>query len=153
MPGALLLAGCAALGPRIQAPTITIDDVRLDRMESVQAVFVAHVTMANPNDREIAVEALDATLTVEGEQVASASLAAPVTLPAHGSAPAEIAARTGIDAVLRAVASAMTRRGGAPSTPSPALNYELAGEARLAGGLRVPFRRRGEVGSRPRGGP
>jgi len=134
-------------------PTLTIDDVRLDRVESLNAVFVAGATLTNPNARELAVDALDATLTIEGEKVASAMLAAPVVLPANGQAHAEIVARTGIDAVLRAVASAMTRPSGSGTRPSPSLRYELAGEAKLASGLRVPFRRSGEVASQPRARP
>ena len=100
----LLLAGaCASFGPRIAPPTVTVNDVRLDRIEGTSAWFVAAVTLDNPNDRELAVAALDATLTIEGEAVATAALAAPVTLPARGTAPAEIAAQTGVDAILRAV--------------------------------------------------
>ncbi|HSV19677.1 MAG TPA: LEA type 2 family protein [Casimicrobiaceae bacterium] len=146
---AIVLAACANFGPRVAPPTVTVNDVRLDRIEGAQAWFVAGVTLDNPNEREIAVESLDATLSIEGEAVATASLAAPVTLPAKGSAPAEIAARTGVDAILRAVASAMRRMGTGGGTPSPSLRYALEGSARLAGGLAVPFRRTGELGSRP----
>jgi LEA14-like dessication related protein len=146
---ALLVAACAAFGPRVAPPTVTVDDVRLDRIEGAQAWFVAAVTLDNPNEREIAVESLDATLSIEGEAVATATLAAPVTLAAKGTAPAEIAARTGVDAILRAVANAMRRMGTGAGTPSPSLRYALEGNARLAGGLQVPFRRTGELGSRP----
>ena len=147
---ALLVVACAAVGPRITPPTVTVADVRLDRLEGVDAWFVAAVTLDNPNDRELAVESLDATLAIEDEVVATAGLTAPVTLPAKGSAPAEIAARTGVDAILRAVANAMRRIGsGAGASPSPSLRYALEGRAKLANGLQVPFRRTGEVGSRP----
>ena len=151
-PAALivLLAACANFGPRIAPPTVTVTDVRLDRIEGANAWFVAAVTLDNPNDREVAVQSLDATLAIEGETVATAALAAPVTLPANGSAPAEIAARTGVDAILRAVANAMRRIGsGAPMGASPSLHYTLEGSAKLANGLLVPFRRSGELGSRP----
>ena len=141
---------CASFGPRVTPPTVTVNDVRLDRLEGASAWFVASVTLDNPNDRELAVDALDATLTIEGEPVATAGLTAPVTLPARGNAPAEIAARTGVDAILRAVANAMRRIGsGAGAPPSPSLHYTLEGRARLANGLQVPFRRVGELGSRP----
>ena len=142
---ALLLASCASFGPRIDPPKVTVTDVRLDRIEGADAWFVAQVILDNPNDREVAVDALDATLAIEGETVATATLTAPVTLPANGSAPAQIAARTGVDAILRAVAAAM-RRGG---SERPSLHYALQGQARLANGLQVPFRRTGELGSRP----
>jgi LEA14-like dessication related protein len=149
---ALAVASCATFGPRIAPPTVTVNDVALESVEGLQARFVAAVTLANPNDREVAVDALDATLSIEGEPVATATLAAPVTMPANGSADAKIVARTGVDAILRAVAAAMRRLGtpGAPMTTSPALHYVIEGKARFAGGLGVPFRRSGELGPDPR---
>jgi LEA14-like dessication related protein len=148
---ALGAASCAMLGPRIAPPTVTVNAVVLDRLEGLEARFVASVTLANPNPREVAVESLDATLSIEGESVATATLAAPVTLPASGSADTEVVARTGVDAILRAVGAAMRRLGtaNAPSSGSPSLHYAIEGSARLGGGLRVPFRRTGELGSRP----
>jgi LEA14-like dessication related protein len=144
----LMLAACANFGPRIDPPKVDVVDVRLDRIEGADAWFVAHVILANPNDREIAVDSLDATLAIEGETVATAALTTPVSLPAKGSAAADIAARTGIDAILRAVAGAMRRLGATPGA-SPSLHYTLEGQAKLANGLQVPFRRTGELESRP----
>jgi LEA14-like dessication related protein len=145
----IALGACAALGSRIAPPTITVNEVRLDRIESVDAYFVAGVELANPNPQEIAVDALDGTLAIEGETVAAAALAAPVRVPAGGTASAEIVARTGLDALLRAVANAMRRMGGAPPGASPVLHYALEGRLRLANGVTVPLRRAGELGSRP----
>jgi LEA14-like dessication related protein len=145
-----MLAACAALGPRIDPPIVSVVDVRLDRIESASAWFVASVELRNPNTRELAVDALDATLTIEGEPVASAALAAPVRVPASGTASAELVARTGVDAILRAVGSAMRRLGRDRSPgPSPSLRYAIEGRARLSNGFEVPFRRSGEVGARP----
>ena len=150
---ALVLSSCATFGPRVAPPTVTVNDVALESLDGLQARFVAGVTLANPNDREIAVDGLDATLSIEGEPVATANLVAPVTLPANGNADAQIVARTGMDAILRAVAATMRRLGtpGAPFTTSPALHYVIEGNAHFAGGLRVPFRRSGELGPEPRG--
>ncbi len=154
--GLAALAGCATFGAGLMRPTVNVVAVRLDRIESFNAYFVAAVTLDNPNARAITVDSIEATLSIEDEPVATAQLVAPVSVPANGTASAEIAARSGMDAILRAVASAMRRLGtaGAPSTASPALRYSIEGTARLAGGLRAPFRRSGELGSRPsRGAP
>jgi hypothetical protein len=145
----IALAGCAAFGPRITPPTVIVTDVRLDRVESVDAYFVAGVLLTNPNAQDIAVEALDGRLGVEGETVATAALSAPVRVPAGGTASAEIVAKTGIDAILRAVANAMRRLGATPPGGSPALHYVLEGQLRLANGVQVPLLRSGELGSRP----
>ena len=148
--GALALAACATFGPRVAAPTVTVVDVRLDRLEAASAWFVASVQLANPNAQEIAVDTLDATLAIEGEPVATAALSAPVRVPANGTAAAEIVARTGIDAILRATANALQRFGTLAPGTSPTLHYVIEGRATLANGLRAPFRRSGELGTRPR---
>jgi LEA14-like dessication related protein len=143
------LAGCAALGPPIEPPRVTVVDVRLDRIDGPDAWFVAGVELANPNAQPISVSAIDATLSIEDQVVASATLTKPVDVAANGTASAEVAAHTGIDAILHAVASAMRRMGAAVPGTTPTLRYEIAGTARLASGLRIPFRRSGELGSRP----
>jgi LEA14-like dessication related protein len=143
------LAACAALGPRIEAPRVTVVDVRLDRIEGADAWFVAGVDVANPNAQPIAIDAIDATLSIEGQDVATASLTAPVQVAPNGTSSAEIAAHTGIDAILRAVANAMRRMGGGIPGQAPSLHYAIEGKARLGSGLTIPFRRSGELRSRP----
>jgi LEA14-like dessication related protein len=147
LPVLVVVAGCAAFGPRIEAPRVSVVDVRLDRIQGADAYFVAGVELANPNARPIEVAAIDATLSIEDQTVANATLMAPVEIPAGGTSSAEVAARTGMDALLRAVANAMRRAGGGPPGTAPTLRYEIAGSARLAGGLHVPFRRSGELGT------
>jgi hypothetical protein len=142
---AILLAACASLGPRIAPPKVSVDEVRLARIDGADAWFEASVTLTNPNAREVAVDGLDAALTLEGERVATFALAAPVVLPPGGAVPARITARAGFDALLRGIAHAM--RAGAPGG-APMLRYEFTGDARLAGGLMVPFRRSGQLGTR-----
>ena len=110
----------------------------------------ADVSLANDSEDDLFVDALQARLVLEGERVAEASLAtAPVRIPARGSASAELFARTGMDAVLRAVAAAM-RRGGAGGGALPTLQYAIDGNATLNGGLRLQFSRSGELGERKR---
>jgi hypothetical protein len=99
---------------------VTVTDVRLDRIESVDAYFVAGVLLTNPNAREIAVEALDGTLAVEGETVATAALSAPVRVPAGGrrrprSSQKPASTRSCARWPTRCGGSARRRRAGLPS--------------------------------------
>jgi LEA14-like dessication related protein len=143
----LLLAACAAFGPRIEPPKVTVIAVRLDRLEQASAYFGVMVVLANPNATDVEISGLDATLAIEGESVAGASLAAPVRVPANGTAPAELSARTGVDALLRAAAAAIRRGVVAPPGRTPSLHYSIEGTALVGGGMRVPFSREGELGS------
>jgi LEA14-like dessication related protein len=143
----LLLAACAAFGPRIEPPRVTVIAVRLDRLEQASAYFGVIVDLANPNATDVEITGLDATLAIEGELVAGASLAAPVRVPAGGTAPAELSARTGVDSLLRAAAAAIRRGVVAPPGRAPSLHYSIEGAAVVSGGMRVPFSREGELGS------
>ena len=149
LTGLVLVAACAAL-PLRTPPRIDVAGVMLDRIEGADAFFSVTVSLANDSEDDLVVDALQARLVLEGERVAEASLAtAPVRIPARGSASAELFARTGMDAVLRAVAAVM-RRGGAGGGALPTLQYAIDGNATLNGGLRLPFSRSGELGERKR---
>jgi hypothetical protein len=144
---ALLLAACASLALR-EPPRIDVASVALDRVEGPDAWFSVDVVLTNRVDRDLAIESLQGALAIEGEPIAQAALAGgPVRLPANGTANARMVAHTGMDAILRAIAAAM-RRGATLMAPGarPTLHYTLDGSATLEGGIRVPFRREGELG-------
>ncbi len=147
MPIALaFLAGCAGFAQRIEAPKVDVVGVRLDHVEEARAVFGVDVDLSNPNPAPVDVAGFEAALAVEGEVVATAQLVAPVRIPAHGTARAELAAVTGVDALVRAAVAAMRRGAVAVPGHGPSLQYAIEGTAIFGGGLRVPFFRRGELG-------
>ena len=141
-----ILAACAAL-PLAHPPKIDVVGVGLDRVVGPDAFFSVVVSVSNADDREVAIDALEATLSIEGQRIAEAELKDPVRVPAHTSATAELTARAGMDAVLLAVAKAMQlgMRGG-PTGTVPSLHYMIDGRARVAGGASVPFSKSGDVG-------
>ena len=144
---ASLLAACATLVPG-HPPRIDVVGVSLDRVLGPDAFFTVSVTVSNPDDSDVVVDALDATLSIEGQLVARGELKAPVRVPAHGSADAEFAARAGMDSVLLAVAKAMQRGAAAipPGGGPPSLHYAIEGRATFAGGATLPFSRSGDMG-------
>ncbi|MBS0327874.1 MAG: LEA type 2 family protein [Proteobacteria bacterium] len=141
-----VLAACAGL-PLAHPPHIDVVGVSLDRVVGPDAFFSIAVSVSNPDDREIAIDALDATLSIEGQKIAQAELKTPVHVPAHGSATAGMTAHAGMDAVLLAVAKAMQlgMRGG-PAGTVPSLHYVIDGRARVNGSASVPFSKSGDVG-------
>jgi len=154
LAAALLLAGaCAGLGQRLDPPKVTVVSVRLDRVQDAQAFFGITLELANPNPSVLTVDALDAAVAIEGEVVATAQLAAPVRVPASGSAEATLVAQTGVDALVHAAIAAMRR--GAVTSPghAPTLRYAIEGSARFNGGLAVPFEKRGEFGTQGSAAP
>ena len=144
---ALSLGACAGLGMRLEPPTVDVIAARLDRVQEATAQIGVTVELGNPNDAPLDVTAFDAALAIEGEVVAKAMLTAPVRVPAKGRAKAELVAVTGMDALLRAGIAAMRRGVAAPPGHAPTLDYAIEGTAIWNGGLRVPFYKRGTLGS------
>jgi LEA14-like dessication related protein len=139
---AMLVAACATV-PRLEAPKVSVDRVRIDRMTNAEAQFTVVVNLVNPNERAIAVDAIDADLRVEDVAIGTAHLAEPVRLPAHGEATASLTIRTGWAATLLAVTEAARRAqtgNGAPMT----VRYGVSGLATLDTGATLPFSRAGE---------
>ena len=146
---ALLLVACAGVALR-NPPRIDVVAVALDRVEGPDAYFTVDLALTNRADEPISIDALDAALSIEGEQVGEAHLAGgAVRLSVNGTANAQLTAHSGMDAILRAVAAAM-RRGATLVAPGarPTLRYTLEGRAALQGGGRFPFKRSGELGER-----
>src|SRR5690349_3527134 len=67
----LLLAACATIAVR-NPPRLDVTAVALDRVEGSDAYFTVDIALTNRIDQPIDIDALEATLSIEGEQVAQA---------------------------------------------------------------------------------
>jgi LEA14-like dessication related protein len=141
---AVALAACAT-APRLEPPRVVVDSVRIDRITGTEASFVVTLNLSNPNARDVAVDAIDLSVAVEGVPIGGATLDAPLRLPANGNAMAILRARSGLAAVLRVAAEITQRtqeqRGSGQSTR---IRYAVTGTALLDGGWNIPFSRDGE---------
>jgi LEA14-like dessication related protein len=147
----MLAAACTAV-PNLQAPKATVAAVRFDGLAGIEARFAVIVEVVNPNDREIAIEAIEADLTIESIPVGVARLATPLRLPALGRATGTLEVRAAWTEALRAFAAGARRIRGEGGTPG--LRYAVTGVATLTGGGTIPFSRTGEfnvpAGTTPR---
>ena len=139
---AVALAACAAMGPKLAAPEIVGANVRVVQVNLPEVTMAIDLTLSNPNAVEIVVRTFDARISLEGERIATASLSAPVTMPANGTADVTLSARGDAAATLAGVGRALGS--------ARAMRYEIAGDVTLGDGSRYPFVRRGETsGARP----
>jgi len=140
----VLLAACAA-APRLVAPRVAVDSVRLDRIAGGEARFDVMLLLTNPNARELAVEAIDARVTVDDVPIGTATLKEPLRLPANGEATATLQARAGVAAVLRLAADFAQRAQEQKGRGQPVqVRYAVSGNATVEGGYVIPFARSGE---------
>ena len=151
LPPALGIVGVAALvacadAPRVAAPRIAVETVRMARITGTEATFEVTLNLSNPNAREIAVTSVDANLTIEDVPVGAATLVSPLRLPANGETTATVQARAGISAVLRVAAEISQRAQEQKGTGQPVrLRYAVSGIAVLEGGWSIPFSRSAEI--------
>ena len=131
-----LAAGCAVLSPKPLPPRVTLEAVRVTRLAVTDARFTVTLAVHNPNAYDLAVNALDARLAVEGEPLLDGRLAAPAVFAAGTATRIDIEART----TLAAVAMAWER-----ISRRPVVRYEVTGTAVVQDGLRLPFARSGEL--------
>jgi LEA14-like dessication related protein len=142
--GVALLTACAA-APRLVAPRVAVDSVRLDRIAAGEARFDVILNLTNPNPRELAVETIDASVTIDDVPVGAAALKEPLRLPAGGEARATLQARAGLAAVLRLAADFAQRAQEQKGTGQPTqIRYSVSGTATVQGGYAIPFSRSGE---------
>ncbi|MFO1307605.1 MAG: LEA type 2 family protein [Burkholderiales bacterium] len=139
---AATLAACAALGPRLASPEVVGANVRVIRVALPEVTLAIDLELSNPNPVEVVVQGFDARIALEGERVATAALASPVTMPANGTAAVSLSARADAAATLAGVGRALGS--------GRAMRYEIAGDVTLGDGSRFPFVRRGETaGAKP----
>jgi LEA14-like dessication related protein len=142
--GVAVLAACAET-PRLAPPRVAVESVRMERITGTEARFDVSLNLRNPNAREIAVEAIEANVTIDDVPVGSAILKSPLRLPANGDATAILQARAGLSAVLRVAADfaqrAQEQKGTGEATRA---RYAVSGTATLEGGWSIPFSRSGE---------
>jgi LEA14-like dessication related protein len=131
----LFPGACSTLQPRSQPqpPTVSLESLRVESAIDGQARIALGLSVENPNESSVPVDALDFSLTIADMPVASGVLATPLTLPALGSARAQIVVSTSL-AVMRSALDASLARG--------SIDYEIAGNVVIAG-WKLPFSRRG----------
>jgi LEA14-like dessication related protein len=125
-----LLAACAT-APKLEPPKVSIVGLQVVSAEVWVQHLKVRLQLHNPNDRDLPVTALEYTVEIAGQNIASGSYAESFVVPAHGDAEFD----TNVTANLAgAVLRLLTH------VPSTLVPYRLAGKITLAQGLgRIPF--------------
>lgn len=125
-----LLAGCTT-AQKLEPPKVTIVGLQVVTAEVWVQRLKVRLQLHNPNDRDLPVTALEYTVEIAGQNVASGSYADSFVVPAHGDAEFD----TNVTANLAgALLKLLTH------VPSTLVPYRLAGKITLGEGLgRIPF--------------
>lgn len=139
----MLLSGCAAFGPRLEAPKLSIAKVEIIKGDFFEQRFRARMNVQNPNDRELRVRGITYTIELGGEELGRGLSGSSFVVPARGEAEFDMLVTANLAGVLLKLAERARKAGGRPNE----LPYSLRGEVKLASGVlrTVPFEQKGSV--------
>jgi LEA14-like dessication related protein len=134
----VLLAACA-LRPHLEPPQLSVSEVDIQGSDLWHQRLRVRMHVQNPNNRVLAVQDLEYTLEVEGQQLASGSNAESFTVPALGETDFDMNVSTNLAGTLLTLLS----RG--PDALNQGVAYRLTGKVTLSEGWirSIPFDERG----------
>ena len=133
-----VLAGCAALVPKLEAPQLQLTGVTLAGGDAQQQQFRLTLHVVNPNQRVIEVRGIECALEIEGQPIAQGTTAAAITLPAMGETDFDLNVSAHLNDALGPLLMARILH-------SP-LRYRLYGQVHLGSGIlrNIPFDQNGQ---------
>ncbi|HXX86042.1 MAG TPA: LEA type 2 family protein [Casimicrobiaceae bacterium] len=133
---AVLLSACAGVATRPEPPQVTLERVQILRIADAKADLSLRLRVANPNDFALAVDSLAFEIMLDGRPAARGQSTHIDTLPPRGEADLDVAGRVDVGVVATAMMSLASQR---------PVDYAMSGSATLAGGVVVPFSRKGQI--------
>lgn len=141
-----LFAGCAGITSNLDPPRVTIADIRVQEIKTMETIFLVELRVLNPNDEPLNVEGVTCDLEIDGRHFAAGIANGRHQIPAYGTAlvPVNVYA-----SMFEMVASVINRIQAANTgQQGQAMDYILHGKVRLDGGglqKTVPFESSGTL--------
>jgi LEA14-like dessication related protein len=135
----LIAAGCSSLGPKIEAPRLTIVRVAMTSADMFNQQFLVRLHVQNPNDRDLPIRGIDYKLFLQGDSFAEGVATRPFTVPALGETEFDMTVRTNF---VSGVGRLLTRLNGKNQ-----VEYILEGKVLTDLGMvkKIPFQESGTV--------
>jgi LEA14-like dessication related protein len=143
----LLLSGCAALSPSFEKPQVSLADIQVHEVRTLETAFLIQLRVSNPNDSPLDIQGLSCEVEFDGRMFASGLQGEQQTIPAYGSALVPVVVYASVLDMFSSVIN-MIQHAGEPDAQVRALNYRLIGTVRInRGGFikDVPFESEGEL--------
>jgi LEA14-like dessication related protein len=138
LAGAMLLAGCSALLPKLEAPKLEVVAVNLGHANLLQAKIDVTLRVTNPNNRSLDVSSIVLQIAVSGTQMATGETAEPFVVPALGETQFDIKLTADVATALALMAQQLH---------SDTVPYRVTGQVKLASGFirNLPFTSEGDL--------
>ena len=141
LAGALLVAGCAGLGEKLETPQVEVVGVQMLSADMFAQQFKLRLRVQNPNDLELPVRGIEYQLLLMGDSFAEGNSTDRFVLPANGEAEFDMLVQTNF---VSSFGRLLSRMGGRKLEN---VDYELSGKIQLEKGplRRIPFSHKGQV--------
>jgi LEA14-like dessication related protein len=141
-----VLAGCANLATKPDAPEVSLAGLRFVDADLFEQRFALRLRLLNPNDFPIKVRGMNYKLLLNDRPFASGASSKSVDIPAFGEDVTEVEVVTNITRIVSQLKHlATTGQGQGPE----ALNYRIEGGIKLSNwGTKIPFETAGKIGGR-----
>jgi LEA14-like dessication related protein len=133
-----LASGCSTLLPHLEPPQLKVVGLSFLGGDYRHQQLRLNVEVTNPNDRQIAVRAIDYRVALAGSPFAEGSSAEPFTIPALGQSEFNLNVNADLAALVSVVGAHLN---------ATDLDYEVSGTLHLAEGLvrDIPFKGHGKL--------
>ncbi|HSD97771.1 MAG TPA: LEA type 2 family protein [Sulfuricaulis sp.] len=139
---AVILSGCAAMQDSLEAPYVTLTDLRMLDMTLFEQRYGLKIRVQNPNPVELPITGMNFQLDINDTELGRGVSDQAVTVPAYGEAVVEIKLTSNLIRIFDQIR-------GLESGKGQSLRYHLSGGLSLANRMsKVPFDYQGEIGQR-----
>jgi LEA14-like dessication related protein len=139
---AVILSGCAALQDSIEAPHVTLTDLRMLDMTLFEQRYGLKIRVQNPNPVELPITGMNFRLDVNDSELGRGVSDQSVTVPAYGEVVVEIKLTSNLVRIFDQIRALESGKG-------QSLRYHLSGGMSLANRIsKLPFDYQGEFGQR-----
>jgi LEA14-like dessication related protein len=125
----LLMVGCAGLGKTLEAPRVSLADVRLQEIKGLENIVQIDLRVFNSNDIPLTVRAIDCELTMNGKRLATGISRVEQEIPAYGTAVIPVTLYSSVADLLRGVMGLQNKE---------KVKFGLTGKLRVEGGAWMP---------------
>lgn len=144
----VLTAGCAGTGRYTKTPKVTLADIQIQEIKTLETAFQIELRLLNPNDIPLEVSGMECDLKIDGKDFAAGVTGDHHVIPAYGSAIIPVSVYASVLDMVSSVISLVQGSSVKTNTPE-SLRYELSGHIRLGGKnvmkKTVPFDAKGEL--------
>ena len=139
---AVILSGCAAMQDSLEAPYVTLTDLRMLDMTLFEQRYGLKIRVQNPNPVELPITGMNFRLDINDTELGRGVSDQAVTVPAYGESVMEIKLTSNLVRIIDQIR-------GLESGKGQSLRYHLSGGLSLANRMsKLPFDYQGEIGQR-----